>query len=76
MSTGPLPSPSKCKSGRLNVPGFPAMVMVFGVVSSEDHIMPPHIFWSRRESQHQINTATSGQSEPESNNYEAVLHIP
>ena len=23
---------------------FPAMVMVFGVVSSEDHIMPPHIF--------------------------------
>ena len=23
---------------------FPAMVMVFGVVSSESHIMPPHIF--------------------------------
>ena len=23
---------------------FPAMVMDFGVVSSEDHIMPPHIF--------------------------------
>ena len=23
---------------------FPAMVMVFGVVSSEGHIMPPHIF--------------------------------
>ena len=23
---------------------FPATVMVFGVVSSEDHIMPPHIF--------------------------------
>ena len=23
---------------------FPAMVMVFGVVSSEDHILPPHIF--------------------------------
>ena len=23
---------------------FPAIVMVFGVVSSEDHIMPPHIF--------------------------------
>ncbi len=22
---------------------FPATVMVFGVVSSEDHIMPPHI---------------------------------
>ena len=23
---------------------FPATVMVFGVVSSEGHIMPPHIF--------------------------------
>ena len=23
---------------------FPAMVMVFGVLSSEDHIIPPHIF--------------------------------
>ena len=23
---------------------FPAIVMVFGVVSSEGHIMPPHIF--------------------------------
>ena len=23
---------------------FPATVMVFGVVSSENHIMPPHIF--------------------------------
>ena len=23
---------------------FPAMVMVFGVVSSEGHIVPPHIF--------------------------------
>ena len=23
---------------------FPAMVMVFGVISSEGHIMPPHIF--------------------------------
>ena len=23
---------------------FPATVMVFGVVSSESHIMPPHIF--------------------------------
>ena len=23
---------------------FPAMVMVFGMVSSEGHIMPPHIF--------------------------------
>ena len=29
---------------------FPATVMVFGVVSSEGHIMPPH---SRLESQHQ-----------------------
>ena len=37
-----------CKSGRFNVPRlmkteFPATVMVFGVVSSEGHIMPPHI---------------------------------
>ena len=44
-----LPAPSKCKSGRFNVPRgmktkFPATVMVFGVVSSEGHIMPPHIF--------------------------------
>ena len=23
---------------------FPATVMIFGVVSSEDYIMPPHIF--------------------------------
>ena len=49
MTTGPLPAPSKCKSGRLNVPRvmktkFPATVMVFGVVLSEGHIMPPHIF--------------------------------
>ena len=49
MKTGPLPAPSKCQSGRFNVPRvmktkFPAMVMVFGVVSSEGHIMPPHIF--------------------------------
>ena len=49
MTTGPLPVPSKCKSGRFNVPRtmktkFPAMVMFFGVVSSEVHIMPPHIF--------------------------------
>ena len=49
MTTGPLPVPSKCKSGRFNVPRvmktkFPATVMVFGVVSSEGHIMPPHIF--------------------------------
>ena len=49
MTTGPLPAPLKCKSGRFNVPRvmktkFPATVMVFGVVSSEGHIMPPHIF--------------------------------
>ena len=49
MTTGPLPAPSKCKSGRFNVPRmmktmFPATVMVFGVVSSEGHIMPPYIF--------------------------------
>ena len=49
MTTGPLSAPSKCKSGRFNVPRvmqtkFPATVMVFGVVSSEVHIMPPHIF--------------------------------
>ena len=46
---GPLPSPSKCKSKWFNVPRvmktkFPATVMVFGVVSSEGHIMSPHIF--------------------------------
>ena len=49
MTTGPLPAPSKCKSGRFNMPRvmktkFPDTVMVFGVVSSEGHIMPPHIF--------------------------------
>ena len=48
MTTGPLPTPSKRKSGRFNMPRvmkkFPATVMVFGVVSSEGHIMPPHIF--------------------------------
>ena len=49
MTTGPLPAPSKCKSGRFNVSRlmktkFPATVMVFGVISSEGHIMPPHIF--------------------------------
>ena len=45
MTTGPLPTPLKCKSGlpRL-MKKFPAMVMVFGAVSSEGHIMPPHIF--------------------------------
>ena len=49
MTKGPLPAPSKWKSGRFNVPRvmktkFPATVMVFGVVSSEGHIMPPNIF--------------------------------
>ena len=49
MTTGPLPAPSKCKSGQFNMPRvmktkFPATVMVFGVVSSEGHIMLPHIF--------------------------------
>ena len=49
MTTGPLPAPTKCKSGRFNVhrvmkTKFPAMVMVFGMVSREGHIMPPHIF--------------------------------
>ena len=40
MTTGLLPAPSKYKSGWFNVP----RVMVFGVVSSEGHIMLPHIF--------------------------------
>ena len=49
MTTGPLPAPTKCKSRQFNVPrvmktNFPATVMVFGVVSSEGHIMPPYIF--------------------------------
>ena len=49
MTTEPLPAPSKCKSGRFNVPRvmktqFLAKVMVFSVLSSEGHIMPTHIF--------------------------------
>ena len=49
MTTEPLPAPSKCKSGRFNVPKvmktkFQATVIVFGMVSSEGHIMLPHIF--------------------------------
>ena len=53
MTTEPLPAPSKCKSGGFNAWGHSsthpttlrtATVMVFGVVSSEGHIMPPHIF--------------------------------
>ena len=51
MTTGQ--APSKCKSGRFNARGHSSThrttlrtttVMVFGVVSSESHIMPPHIF--------------------------------
>ena len=53
MTTGQLLASSKCKSGFPRITGtcpgwwkkkFPATVMVFGVVSSEGHIMPPHIF--------------------------------
>ena len=53
MTTGPLPAPSKCKSGWFNACGHSstyrttlqmATVIVFGLVSSEGHIMPPHIF--------------------------------
>ena len=48
MTTGPLPAPSIATNKR-DVPRvmktkFPATVMVFGVVSNEGHIMPPHIF--------------------------------
>ena len=62
MTTGPLPVPSKCKSGLPRITGtyaggmkttFPGTVMVFGVVSSEGHIMPPSHLRSRLESQHQ-----------------------
>ena len=53
MTTGPLRAPSKCKSEWFNAWGHSSMhwttlrtatVMVFGMVSSEGHIMPPHIF--------------------------------
>ena len=49
MTTRPLAAPSKCKTGRFNMSRemktkFLAMVMVFGVVSSEGYIMLPHIF--------------------------------
>ena len=53
MTTGPLPALPKCKSRRFNAWGHSsthrttlrtATVMVFGVVSSEGHIVPPHIF--------------------------------
>ena len=49
MTTGPLPAPSKCKSGRFNAWGHSSNIgRHFGggraEVSSEGHIMPPHIF--------------------------------
>ena len=46
MTTGSLPAPSNCNRdvARVMKTKLPATVMVFGVVSSEDHIMPPHIF--------------------------------
>ena len=53
MTTGSLPAPSKYKSRLPRITGtcprvmktkFPATVMVFGVVSSEGYIIPPHIF--------------------------------
>ena len=52
LTTGPLPTPSKLTwiaTNNMDVPRlmktkFPATVMVFGVVSSEGHIMPPYIF--------------------------------
>ena len=53
MTIGPLPAPSKYKSGRFNAWGHSsthrttlrtATVMVFGVVSREGHIMLLHIF--------------------------------
>ena len=49
MIIEPLPAPSKCKSGRFHAWGHSsthrtATLMVFSVVSTEGHIMPPHIF--------------------------------
>ena len=46
ITTGPLPAPSKCNRDvpKVMKTKFPATVMVFGVVSSEGHIVPPHIF--------------------------------
>ena len=54
------PSYDKCKSERFNVPKvmktmFPATVMVFGVVSSEGHIMPPHILEVSLKANTQVN---------------------
>ena len=53
MKTGPLPAPSKCKSGLPRITGtcpewlkqsFRLRLWFWGVVSSEGHILPPHIF--------------------------------
>ena len=52
MTTGPLPAPSKCKSGLPQITDVPrvmktkflATVMIFGVLSCKRYIMPPHIF--------------------------------
>ena len=60
MTTGSSPAPSKCKSGLPRItgtcPGWWKQNfrpwLVFGVVSSEGHIMPPPYLWSRLESQH------------------------
>ena len=54
MTTGPLPAPSKCKSGWFNIPRvmktkFPAMVMVSGVVSSEGHKSKETQAWLQKE---------------------------
>ena len=50
IKTGPLPATSKCKSGLQQItgtcPGWwkQSIRLRFGVLSSEGHIMPPHIF--------------------------------
>ena len=53
MTTGPLPAPSKCKSGLPRITGtcpgwwkqsFRLPLWSLVLVSSEGHIMPPHIF--------------------------------
>ena len=49
ITTGPLPAPSKCKSGLPRITGRAQsdenkVSLVFGVILSEGHIMSPHIF--------------------------------
>ena len=46
MTTGPLPAPSKCNRGvaRVMKTKLPATVMVFSLILSKGHIMPPHLF--------------------------------